>query len=102
MFSILSGAWKGPTVLLAPAHFKMVKYSGWMEAHKIQAPPQTYIHIVHGKNDTLIPIKDSHTFSETALDKTHLKLTVQDDDHRLTKTSTAEYFKEIIDEAWEK
>lgn len=59
--AIRRGEWKGPTVLLAPAHHKLHDLRNMLPPN-ISLPVPTII--VHSKADTIVPIKCSRELSQ--------------------------------------
>lgn len=77
------GAWKGPTVLLCPAHRLVAE-----RAHLPLVPVALSEHVlvVHGTNDTTVPIAHSRALIEN----TRASLIEVEDDHRLNAHATKE------------
>ncbi len=78
------GAWKGPTVLLCPAH-RLVAGRGWMPSPVLPADASKIV-VVHGREDETVPLEHSRSLVRG----TNARLLEVEDDHRLTATSTAE------------
>lgn len=72
---LASGAWRGPTLLLAPA----VGYLGIAP----RLPEGVPVIIVHGTRDALVPIEDSRVLAATGTPEL-VRLIEVDDEHRLT------------------
>jgi hypothetical protein len=78
------GAWKGPTVLLCPAH-RLIADRGWMVAPALpRETPQVVV--VHGQRDETVPIEHSRAL----VTGTRSRLIEVDDDHRLSTSTTPE------------
>ncbi|HVV81504.1 MAG TPA: hypothetical protein VHE35_00445 [Kofleriaceae bacterium] len=83
-----SGAWRGRTVLLCPAHV-LVAHRGRRAAPSLRSLPaevRERIVVVHGEADDIVPV--SH--SKVLVHGTGARLILVDDDHRLTATATAD------------
>lgn len=83
------GAWKGPTVLLCPAHELVAK--------RIRRPLQRTklrrdVCVVHGTRDETVPISDSRALVHGS----EATLIEVDDDHRLSKSATPEHLAQWI------
>jgi pimeloyl-ACP methyl ester carboxylesterase len=87
---LVSGAWKGPTILLCPAH-RRVAGRAWRPAPSLPADASKVL-IVHGRQDETVPIDHSRSLARG----TAAKLIEVDDEHRLAATATPERFKEWI------
>ena len=87
---LTSGAWKGPTLLLCPAHRK-VAGRAWSPTPKLPAEASKVL-VVHGYQDETVPIDDSRSLVRG----TTTKLIEVDDGHRLAATATPDRFKEWI------
>jgi hypothetical protein len=72
---LAGGAWRGPTLLLAPA----VGYLGLAP----RLPEGVPVVIVHGARDALVPIEDSRVLAATGT-RELVRLIEVDDEHRLT------------------
>jgi pimeloyl-ACP methyl ester carboxylesterase len=83
---LISGAWKGPTVLLCPAH-RLVAGRGWTPTPVLPADAQ-HVLVVHGRQDETVPLEHSRSLVRN----TSARLLEVDDDHRLTATANAENF----------
>lgn len=82
------GQWRGPTVLLCPAHALVSRRSGRPPHSGFERlDPDTTAHVlvVHGTKDETVPLEDSRRL----VARTTAKLVTVDDDHRLTATATA-------------
>jgi len=91
------GAWRGPTVLLCPAHERVAERA-W------RAPPAglatlpgagSAIIVVHGNADEIVPLEHSRRLVRGS----QAELREVEDDHRLTKTANAEALRSWVDEA---
>jgi pimeloyl-ACP methyl ester carboxylesterase len=89
---LASGAWKGPAVLLCPAHLRVAERA-WRPSPELPADAAKIL-VVHGRQDETVPI--SH--SRSLVKGTAARLIEVDDDHRLTATAKPERFKEWIAE----
>lgn len=83
------GAWRGPTVLLCPAHELVAK--------RIHRPLQRStlrgdVCVVHGTRDQTVPIRDSRAL----VHESQATLIEVDDDHRLSKSATPEHLAQWI------
>jgi pimeloyl-ACP methyl ester carboxylesterase len=78
------GAWKGPTVLLCPAH-RLIADRGWMVAPALP-PDAPQVVVVHGRRDETVPIEHSRALVRG----TRSRLIEVDDDHRLSASTTPE------------
>ena len=87
---LVSGAWKGPTVLLCPAH-RRVAGRAWRPAPTLPLDA-TKVLVVHGRQDETVPIDHSRSLVRG----TSAKLIEVDDEHRLAATATPDRFKEWI------
>ena len=81
-----TGAWKGRTVLLCPAH-RLVAGRAWLPASTLPADA-SHVVVVHGRQDETVPIDHSRALVKG----TAAKLIEVDDQHRLSATATAENF----------
>lgn len=84
------GAWKGPTLLMCPAH-QLVAARGWSDVPSLPADASRIV-VVHGTKDETVPLRHSRELVRG----TAAKLIEVEDDHRLTATATAEHFKQWI------
>lgn len=84
------GLWRGPTVLLCPAHERVTE-RGWQRPHPGFAgvPDEVVagVLVVHGTKDETVPLEHSRRL----VSGTRARLLVVDDDHRLTQSATAEH-----------
>ncbi|HEY1087070.1 MAG TPA: hypothetical protein VGE37_05220, partial [Archangium sp.] len=87
------GAWKGPTVLLCPAH-RLIAERTWTTAPSLPAE-SGHVLVVHARQDETVPIDHSRWLVRN----TPAKLIEVDDDHRLTASATAENLKQWIEAA---
>ena len=87
---INSGAWKGPAVLLCPAH-RLVATRGWMDVPTLPRDRGQVV-VVHGRRDEVVPL----FHSKELVQGTAATLLEVDDQHRLSQTATAEAFKAWI------
>lgn len=85
-----SGAWKGPTVLLCPAH-RLLAARAWRVSPSLPADASRVL-VVHGRQDETVPIDHSRALVRG----TGAKLIEVDDGHRLAATATPENFREWI------
>jgi pimeloyl-ACP methyl ester carboxylesterase len=85
-----SGAWKGPTVLLCPAH-RLVAGRAWLAAPSLPADASRVV-VVHGRQDETVPLDHSRSLVKG----TAAKLIEVDDGHRLAATATPENFAKWI------
>lgn len=83
---LCSGAWKGPTVLLCPAH-RLVAGRAWWPAPSLPADASQVV-VVHGRQDETVPLEHSRSLVRG----TAAKLLEVDDQHRLAHAATAESF----------
>jgi pimeloyl-ACP methyl ester carboxylesterase len=81
-----SGAWKGPTVLMCPAH-RLVAGRAWLPSPTLPADASRVV-VVHGRQDETVPIEHSRSLVKG----TAAKLIEVDDEHRLAATATAPNF----------
>lgn len=79
-----TGAWKGPAVLLCPAH-RRVAARAWTPSPSLPADASRVL-VVHGRQDETVPPADSHLLVKG----TAASLLEVDDDHRLSATATPE------------
>ena len=73
----------------------MATRSTYIDPLKIVLPQKTHVHIVHATQDTTIPLADSEELVKRSQSKL-VRLTVVDDDHRLTKYGEEAPMKEFI------
>ncbi len=85
-----SGAWKGPTVLMCPAH-RLVAGRAWRALPTLPADASRIV-VVHGRQDETVPIEHSRSLVKGSA----AKLIEVDDDHRLTNVATAANFREWV------
>jgi hypothetical protein len=90
-----SGAWKGPTVLLCPAHELVAERSH----EPVPAPLATLptvlaagVVVVHGRRDETVPLANS----EALVAGSRAQLLMVDDEHRLSTTATPEHLAKWI------
>lgn len=81
---LASGAWKGPTVLLCPAH-RLVAERSWRPAPALPEDASRVV-VVHGRQDETVPPEHSHSLVRG----TAAKLVEVDDEHRLAVAATPE------------
>lgn len=86
---LTSGVWKGPTVLLCPAHAK-VAGRAWRPTPTL--PGDSRVLVVHGRQDETVPIAHSRAL----VAGTAAKLIEVDDDHRLSASATAEGLRDWV------
>ncbi len=79
---IRRAAWRGPTLLLCPAH-RLVATRGWLPVPTLPAGASR-IAVVHGRQDSTVPIEHSRAL----VAGTQAKLIEVDDDHRLSASTT--------------
>lgn len=80
------GAWKGPTVLMCPAH-QLVAGRAWTNVPSLPADASDVV-VVHGSKDETVPLAHSRELVRG----TAAKFIEVVDDHRLTTTANAENF----------
>ena len=80
------GAWKGPTVLMCPAH-QLVAGRAWTKVPSLPADA-SHVVVVHGSKDETVPLAHSRELVRG----TAAKFIEVEDDHRLTTTANAENF----------
>jgi predicted alpha/beta hydrolase family esterase len=87
------GAWKGPTVLLCPAHLRVAERAGvpWTPLERRAELERTLI--VHGREDEVVPYEHSVQLAE----ELGAELRTVSDDHRLTRSATAHGLRSWID-----
>ena len=85
-----SGAWKGPTILMCPAH-RLVAGRAWRALPTLPADASRIV-VVHGRQDETVPIEHSRSLVKG----TAAKLIEVDDGHRLTNVATAANFREWV------
>lgn len=81
-----SGAWKGPTVLMCPAH-QWVAGRAWTDVPSLPADAARIV-VIHGTKDETVPLAHSRELVRG----TTAKLLEVEDDHRLSTTATPENF----------
>jgi fermentation-respiration switch protein FrsA (DUF1100 family) len=84
---IVGGVWKGPALLLAPAHALLGRY---MRVNAPVLPTGTKVTIVHGTNDKVVPLDDSRALQG--------RLIECDDDHHLRKFLTKATLTRLIED----
>ena len=87
---LASGAWKGPTLLMCPAH-RLVAGRAWRPAPVLPADA-SHIVLVHGRQDETVPVEHSRMLAQG----TGARLIEVADEHRLAATATAENFREWV------
>lgn len=94
---LLCGAWRGPTVLLCPAHERVAERA-W------RAPPPglaalgaaaRQVLVVHGRADEVVPF----AHAQRLVAGSAAQLLEVDDDHRLTATATTEGLRVWVERA---
>lgn len=85
-----SGAWKGPAILMCPAH-RLVAGRAWRSSPELPADASRIV-VVHGRQDETVPIEDSRSLVKG----TAAKLIEVDDGHRLSNVATAANFREWV------
>ncbi len=88
------GAWKGPTVLLCPAH-RLVAARGWSPSPTLPPALAAHVVVVHGQQDETVP--PAH--SRSLIKGTAAELIEVNDDHRLSTTATPENLRAWIRKA---
>lgn len=98
---IRSGLWKGPTVFMCPAvqHVR-AKVLGPEQASKVEFPAKLPLVIIHGKNDTHIPLEHSEQLFANS-DRTCSALHLVDDDHMMRRVVEQDLLKGFLVEALE-
>ena len=81
-----SGAWKGPTVLMCPAH-QLVAGRAWTDVPSLPADAARIV-VIHGTKDETVPLAHSRELVRGTM----AKLLEVEDDHRLSTTATPENF----------
>ena len=93
----ISGVWKGPLLLLAPAQRAVAEKAG-IPLHLV-VPPADFtwpVRIIHGAHDTTIPLAHSEDLAQSAVNS---HLTVVDDGHSLHKwLGEEDHFLRTVDE----
>lgn len=87
---IARGDWKGPTVLLCPAH-RLVAERARIAPSRM--PKDANAVVVHGTRDEVVPLQHSRELVEG----TNVQLIEVDDEHRLAKVSTPERLREWLE-----
>lgn len=90
-----SGAWKGPTLLLAQAY---ALYVGEDRVPAAGLPENRLITLVHGTEDSIVPISGSRALSRTGTDGLVTLIEIDGDEHRLetlTKHNSKIYVESI-------
>jgi fermentation-respiration switch protein FrsA (DUF1100 family) len=86
---VREGVWRGPTVLLCPAH-QRVNERGWKTAHAglagVPDERAAQVLVVHGTNDETVPLEHSRRLVTGA----RARLLTVTDDHRLSASATSE------------
>ncbi|MFV8754709.1 alpha/beta hydrolase family protein [Nannocystaceae bacterium ST9] len=85
------GTWRGPTLLLCPAH-ELVASRARMPAPSLPADASR-IRVVHGRRDQTVPIEHS----QRLVRGTRATLIEVDDDHRLSQTATSTNLRAWLD-----
>lgn len=81
-----TGAWKGPTLLLCPAH-RLVAGRAWLPSPSLPVDA-SHVVVVHGRRDETVPLDHSRALVKG----TAAQLIEVDDEHRLASTATAQNF----------
>jgi len=81
-----SGLWKGPTLLMCPAH-RLVAGRAWTDVPSLPADASRIV-VVHGTKDETVPLHHSRELVRGSA----AKLLEVEDDHRLSATATPENF----------
>ena len=91
------GAWRGPTVLLCPAHELVAERAWCAPPPGLDAFPEiaSAVLVVHGRADEIVPIEHARRLVRGS----RAELLEVEDDHRLTKTATAEGLRGWVDRA---
>lgn len=100
---ILEGTWRGPTILLACAHTLIGNMIAEKERRNFvpaKLPAGVPIVIVHGSQDTVVPITDSRDLYANAEDKTSVKLVEVDDTHGLRRQVQEDLLKDYVWNLW--
>jgi predicted esterase len=87
------GAWRGPTVLLAPAAALL--------AVPNTLPAGATVTIAHGTRDDVVPMEDSRALAATGTPSL-VRLVEVDDDHRLQTLVDSGNLAELVRETWER
>lgn len=88
---LAQGIWKGPTVLLCPAHQRVAALA---RKAPPKLPPGARVLVVHGLQDSTVPVEHSR-----ALARQGATLLEVDDDHRLSASATPENLRSWIEQA---
>jgi len=100
VFCLMQNLWKGPTLLLAPAQYKIIKHSKYLDRNQVVLPSDVHVHIVHGTKDATITPDDSLLLSQkvSSSSKIRPKLNmIEGDDHRLNGSASSVSIKQWID-----
>jgi hypothetical protein len=90
---LASGEWRGPTVLLCPAHRL---FAARAQTQPLELPSDSGpVVVVHGRQDETVPIEHSRAL----VAGTSARSIEVDDDHRLTATATPENLRAWVDSA---
>ncbi len=96
---IQRGAWRGPTVLLCPAHERVAARAWRRPPAALASLPAEIargVVVVHGRADEVVPIEHARRL----VHKSSATLVEVDDDHRLTRTATAEGLRSWVERTW--
>ncbi len=85
------GDWRGPTVLLCPAH-RLVAARAGLPSSKLPDDAKNVL-VVHGTRDDTVPLQHSRAL----VDGTSVKLVEVDDTHRLFEVATPARFREWVE-----
>jgi pimeloyl-ACP methyl ester carboxylesterase len=91
------GAWRGPTVLLCPAHERVAERAWRAPSPGLAALSEVAggVVVVHGRADEIVPIEHSRRLVHGS----RAELVEVEDDHRLTKTATSAALRSWIERA---
>lgn len=89
------GAWKGPTVLLCPAHERVCEREGrpWVALEPLSERQRERCLIVHAREDEVVPY--AHSVRLAA--ELGVELETVSDDHRLSKSATDEGLRRWVE-----
>ncbi len=90
-----SGAWKGPTVLLCPAHQNVERRAFRGPSRGLDGLPAeltAQVVVVHAVQDAVVPVADSRRL----VSGTSARLITVDDDHRLSASATEASLREWV------
>lgn len=89
------GAWKGPTVLLCPAHERVCEREGrpWVALDSLSDAQRAQCLIVHAREDEVVPYEHSVRLAA----QLGVELETVSDDHRLSQSATDEGLRRWIE-----